>query len=210
MRATLLGLTLIYLSGCTDPADMLETKRKTTATPPGIAPVGDMAGVEPAGKPKPKPAGNGAEVKAKQPATAPPTTHPPQGGQKKSSIIGKMTAKVVDMQKAMKENPNLVIVENKVAGSDPLTVAASAYVSATSRASTANFKHQLDIIKATNGRYPTYAEYTKLAGQLRIEFAMLPPYQMYGYDEKAGGVVILEDKAEKARRYKAAGIPLEK
>ena len=45
--------------------------------------------------------------------------------------------------------------------------------------------------------------------QLKVEVASLPPWQMYGYDAKTGGLVLLEDKGEKIRLYKANNIPIE-
>ena len=126
-----------------------------------------------------------------------------------SSIVGKTTAKVVDAQKALK-NPNIVVVENKVTGNDPFTVAASAYVSMAARASTFGFQRALQLFKATNGRNPTYKEFLKMMKENHVEFAALPPYRMYGYDEKTGGIVILEDKELKAKLYKEHGIPQEK
>ena len=38
---------------------------------------------------------------------------------------------------------------------------------------------------------------------------MLPPYQMYGYNPETGGLVVLEDKAEKIRRYEERGIRID-
>ncbi len=127
---------------------------------------------------------------------------------KPSGIIGKTTAKVVDAQRALK-NPNIVVVENRLQGNDPLTVAASAYVSMASRASTFGFQRALQLFKATNGRNPTYREFVQMMKENRVEFAALPPYQMYGYDAKTGGIVILEDKAKKIELYKKHGIPIE-
>ena len=126
----------------------------------------------------------------------------------KTSIIGKTTAKVVDKNKAMAGNPNLVVVENKLQGSDPVSIAGSAYISMSSRISVLNFQNNLKTWKALNdNRNPTYDEFMQMAKDLR--FAMLPPYQMYGYDDQTGSLVILEDKADKKKRYEAAGIPLD-
>jgi hypothetical protein len=46
--------------------------------------------------------------------------------------------------------------------------------------------------------------------QLNIELAAtLPPWQAYAYDAKTGGIVVIEDKGEKIRLFKANEIPLE-
>jgi len=149
-----------------------------------------------------------------------PTTNPPtdatataaaeQPAAKPSgSIIGKTTGKIVDLAEA-KKNPKIVEVDNKITGSDPLTVSFNAYVAVTSKATALNFKHQMDILKETNdGKYPTFKEAEKLMKQLHIELNALPPYQLYGYDAKTGGLVLLEDKAEKIRLYKLHNLALD-
>ena len=194
MRIFMCALLCVGLAGCDDFNDALNTDRKPVS-PPGVLPADQMHGDDVAADPNPPPAGGAAN-----PAPAAPD---------KSSIIGKTTAKIVDKQKAMAENPELVVVENKVSGSDPLSVAASAYISLTSRASALNFQHGLDLFKAMNDRNPTYDELTAMLKQHGIRLTELPPYQMYGYDAESGAIVILEDKADKARRYKEAGIPLD-
>ena len=126
-----------------------------------------------------------------------------------ASIIGKTTGKIVDLAEA-KKNPKIVEVDNKITGSDPLTASFKAYVSITSRSTALNFKLQMDILKAAgDGDYPTLREAEKLMKGLNLELNALPPYQLYGYDAKTGGLVILEDKAEKIRLYKVNNIPLD-
>ncbi|NOX53682.1 MAG: hypothetical protein GXP27_04450 [Planctomycetes bacterium] len=141
-------------------------------------------------------------------ASKPVAQQAPKATKSRQSIIGKTTAKVVDAQKALK-NPKIVVIENRLKTTDPLTVAASAYVSMAARASTFGFQRALQLFKATNGRNPTYQEFVKMMKENRVEFAALPPYQMYGYDAKTGGIVILEDKAKKIQLYKKHGIPIE-
>ena len=208
MRTLFFGLAVLVCVGCQDFNDALQSQRKPAA-PPGINSTANVDDVQQAGDGANLP--STSQTTTKQATVKQPNVSPATGTiQKKSRqvIIGKTTAKIVDANEFLK-NPKVIVVENKVSGSDPFTIAASAYVSATSRASAANFKRQLDIIKATNGRYPTYGEYMQLATQLRIEFAMLPPYQMYGYDPETGGLVVLEDKAEKIRRYEERGIRID-
>ncbi len=199
-------LIMLYCVGCEDFNDALVSERKPVA-PPGIASAEDVSDVQQVAAGGTIPSANNS---TKQSSEAPPNPSKPTSStqtKRKQSIIGKMTAEVVDAKEARK-NPKIVVVENKISGSDPLTIAATAYVSMSSRISALNFKNQLNIIKATNGRYPTFEEYQKLAQQMRIEFTRLPPYQMYGYDSDTGGLLVLEDKAEKIRRYKQAGIPI--
>ena len=60
--------------------------------------------------------------------------------------------------------------------------------------------------KIVEERNPTHAEFLQAMRDNRVEFTALYPWQMYGYDSQAGTIVILEDGAMKAERYKAAGL----
>ena len=206
MRRVLIGLVLCGVIGCGDFEKAMEAPpRKTVLAPGGIASSGDVSAVQNATS-----GGSAAApVTNAQPAN-PPAAQPAEPAKPSGSIIGKMDGKVVDLAEA-KKNPKIVELDNKVTGSDPLTASFSAYVSITSRASMLNFKHQMDILKETNGgsQYPSFKETQQLMKQLKIEVNSLPPYQMYGYDVKTGGLVHLEDKAEKIRMYKERSIPIE-
>ncbi len=198
--------------GCTDLSE---------GQPPAAAPAAAQApaAVQPAGRPVMAPLGlavtgdiDDVARSGKTPAAANPQPAPAQPAQpqkRTGSILGRTTRKIVDLTEA-KKNPKIVEFDSKVTGSDPLTVSFNAYVSITSRASVLNFKHQMDILKETNdGKYPSFKEAEKLMQQLRIELTELPPWQLYGYDAKSGGIVVLEDKGEKIRLYKANNIPIE-
>lgn len=200
MRSMWCCLAIIGIFGCDDFNQALnEPGRATVTTPTGVASSGDVTSVQNATG-----GGNAAPTASAPAANTPAQTEPPKG-----SIIGKTTSKIVDLAEA-KKNPKVVEVDNKANGSDPLTVTFNAYVSITSRASVLNFKHQMDILKEdNNGKYPTFKEAEKLMKQLNIQLAELPPYQLYGYDAKTGGIVLLEDKGEKIRLYKLNNIPLE-
>ncbi|TXT33133.1 MAG: hypothetical protein FD138_1949 [Planctomycetota bacterium] len=211
MRSLGLCLVVASLIGCDDFDKALnEPARQTVTTPAGIATGSDVSAVQNA-------TGGGTVAPATAPAANPPpaaATDPnaaaavPPAAQK-GAIIGKTTSKIVDLAEA-KKDPKIVEVDKKDLGSDPLTVSFNAYVSITSRASVLNFKHQMDILKAANDdKYPTFKEAEKLMKQLNIQLAELPPYQLYGYDAKTGGIVLLENKAEKIRLYKQNNIPLD-
>jgi hypothetical protein len=208
MKRLWVCLAAAALFGCDDFQKAMDGPgRENVVAPTGIASGGDISAVQgaasggaatpPANTPPVAPAANPGAA-----AAAPPT-------QPSGSIIGKTTGKIVDLAEA-KKNPKLVEVDNKITGSDPLTVSFNAYVSVTSRATALNFKHQMDILKATNDdKYPTFKEAEKLMKQLGLALNELPPYQLYGYDAKTGGLVVLEDKAEKIRLYKERNIPIE-
>ncbi len=135
---------------------------------------------------------------------------PPQPSPANANRIPEVEARLVEWPKAKQQNPNLEVVENKVTGGDPISIAASAYVSLASKRSRLNFQHQLNLLKEINeGNPPTFKQFTDLANQLRIQFQNQPPYRYYGYDTQTGGIVVLEDKAEKKRIYKEKGIPYE-
>ncbi len=176
-------------------------ERKTVLAPTGIASVGDVEAVQNAT------GGNSTRAPAANPQPTP--TQPAQPEKRTGSILGKTTGKIVDLAEVRK-NPKIVEYGSKVTGSDPLTVSFNAYVSITSRASVLNFKHNMDILKETNGgQYPSFQEAQKLMKECNIQLATLPAWQLYGYDAKTGGIVVLEDKGEKIRLYKAKNIPIE-
>ncbi len=118
---------------------------------------------------------------------------------KRPNLMKRKTSEVLDKNKAMAENPNLVEVENKITGKDPLTVSLEAYISASSRINVLNFQHQVDLMRAMNDRPPTYKEIVDLIKKTKMEFNALPDYQKFAYDEKEGKFLILEDPAEKKR-----------
>lgn len=120
--------------------------------------------------------------------------------------IPKVPARIVDSAKALKD-PNIVVADQKIRGNDPLSQAASAYVTVRSRAKVLNLKHAVDLQKTLHGKQPTVEEFVQLLKEHGVEFNPLRPFQMYGYDEKTGTITILENTKEKAAHYKKAGIP---
>lgn len=136
-----------------------------------------------------------------------PGAEKPQNDSKKS-IIHKTTAVVVDAKKTLKD-PDVSVVDGKIKGVDPYTQAGSAYVSMASRVSTLGMQQAIKAHKALNDRFPNYDEYMKMMKENRIQFAELPPYLMYGYDDETGNILVLSDNKKKVQLYKEAGIPLD-
>ena len=101
-------------------------------------------------------------------------------------------AKVVDMSVATKQ-PNLKVVENKISGNDPLSVAASAYVTQRGRVAMMSLQNSMKMFKAMNGKPPPFKEFQEMMKQHNVELSVLPPKRLYGYDPKTGGIVILEN-----------------
>ena len=115
--------------------------------------------------------------------------------------------RLVDMQTEMAKNPNIVVIDNKIQGSDPISALGSAYVTQTSRVQALNMQQNLRIMQAEKGRPLNFAEFEGLVKQLNIQCNKLPPYRMFGYDSKTGEISILEDKAMKKTIYEEKGIP---
>lgn len=157
----------------------------------------------------------GCADRVKEPAAeTPPQAAAPQQApaaepapeQPKKVPITKREARLVDRNKAMQENPALIEVENKITGSDPLTAVAQSYFTIGSRAQVLNLKHNIDIMHAAEGRWPTFSEFQQSLKQHNVQLSALYPYQMYAYDDQTGGLVILEDPEEKRRHYEDAGL----
>lgn len=196
MRFALVGSVLIFgLIGCDD---LNSTPQRTgTVSPPGIAPVGD-ASVQPesAAPVTPVPTAPASPPESATPSAPPstPISQAPVGAG--SSVINQSTKDVVDAKVAL-QNPNIKIVDNKITGSDPLTVTMTAYVSVRSKASMLGFEAALKQFKILEERNPTYDEFIKMMRESKVEFTALYPGQMYGYDSDKGGILILEDSSKK-------------
>jgi hypothetical protein len=145
-----------------------------------------------------KQAAKQAEEKAAQPAPVAPVRPKPADPPRDKGIIGQTTDDVVDYQKAMAENPNLVEVELKAGGSDYLSFLMSAHINVGAKMSMLGMEHQLNIIKNVEGRNPTYSEIMKIMKDNHIKFKMPPSYRKYAYDAKRGVFVVLEDPAKQA------------
>lgn len=196
-----IGLLLIAgLAGCDvrdpakiPPANNAMPARNNVVTPPGVAPVG--FDLQEAGKPAAQPQQQPAAA-AQQPMPQPQAAPVNDG----KGIIGKSTNQVSEMRPLMAQNPNLKIIDNKAAGDDPLTFAASAYVAVRARASMFGLEAALKQHKIVEERNPTYAEFIKMMRDNNVEFTALYAWQVYAYDPVDGRLVILEDSALKPKQ----------
>lgn len=132
-----------------------------------------------------------AEVAQQPPVNPEPVAAPAD----KKGIIGKFTYEVVDYEKAMAENPNLIEIEPKAKGGDYLSFMASAYINVRAQVSMIPMQQELQRIKIVEDRNPTYDEIKKIMKDYQVQFTMLPRYQKYAYDAKKGRFTILEDPA---------------
>jgi hypothetical protein len=126
-------------------------------------------------------------------------------------IFGKTTRELVDKKAAMAANPNLIIKNSNVAGGrDPLRQSDSTYTFAAAFFGSLPLQQYVQHHKALEGRTPTYAEMDAWMKQNPgVKLPLIEQWKMYGYDEEAGTIVILEDTKVKERIYKEKGIPLE-
>jgi hypothetical protein len=147
-----------------------------------------------------------APAAAPQQAAEPGPAADPAPEPPKKVPITKREARLVDKNKAMQENPALIEVENEINASDPFTAVAQSYFTLGSRAQLLNWKHNLDLMHAAEGRWPTFAEFQQSLKQSNVQLNGLYPYQMYAYDDQTGGLVILENPEEKRRHYEDAGL----
>lgn len=145
---------------------------------------------------------------APEPAPANPAPAQAPAAEEKPATVThflKREARFVDKKKAMAENDKLVEVENRINTTNYLSAVAQAYFAAGSSIHLTQLKHQVDLMHATNNRYPTYEEFCELLRQFNIKLGNLYEYQMYAYDEDTGEICILEDRAHMKRIYEAAG-----
>ncbi|WP_166819851.1 hypothetical protein [Thalassoroseus pseudoceratinae] len=136
-----------------------------------------------------------------------PSSHEQAPSAPPRPTIAKEDGRLVDLQAEQAKNPELVIIDNKINASDPISAIGSAYVTQTSRVQALNMQHQLKLMQAEKGRPLNFNEFKDLVKQLNIQFNKLPPYRMFGYDSKTGEIAIIEDKAMKKKIYDEKGIP---
>lgn len=147
-----------------------------------------------------------AEAAARQQAEEAKKAPPPPV---RDGIFGEKTAVVLDVNKAMAENKNLVIKEKGPLGSDPIGQALGAYIDVGARTSTLGMVHAVKVHRAIEERFPTYDEFMKMMTDNGVKFVKLYRWQFYGYNEKDGSIVILEDPVLKNEIRRAAGLPEE-
>lgn len=180
MQRLFIAAVLTLCSGCIDPSSFQTNKSNNGAAP------------------APPP----AAAPAAQPAAA-PVAAAPQG----ENAIPDIDAQIVDKKQALADNPNLVESSNKMNTMDPILAISASYFSAASRAEMLAFQHNIDIWKAANDdRYPTYQEFMDMYRSAHVKFKGLKPWQVYAYDSADGTICILDDRAEKKRRYEASGL----
>ncbi|TWT39674.1 hypothetical protein [Blastopirellula retiformator] len=210
-RIALIVGFLAFLVGCdTEP---IGQRTSGPVAPGGVAPLEGSsaavgAGATPTGPAMtPAPATETPAPATETPAPATETATPPaETKPEPRGVIGKTTAKVVDVHKAL-QDPEIVVAEgSSAAGVDPFSQAGSAYFSAMARVSTLGMQQAVQMKKAVEGRWPTYEEYMQIMKENNVKFAKLRSYEMYGYDDKTGKIMVLTDKRLYNEHLKRSGV----
>lgn len=196
---TLSGLVVLSLSGCTDLSEKPESNREPAVSPGIAAPDGnnlqsDQTTVDSDDADKEKDAAdNAANDTAETDSNA---ADEAKVAKQPKSIIGQTTVKVVDKMTFMQAYPQMKIVDNKLRGSDSLSIAVGAYVSQRARVSVLGMQSALKTHRVLNGRFPTYKEFVKMMSDHKVTFTELPANQVYAYDSKGGNIIVLEEPAK--------------
>ncbi|WP_146118712.1 hypothetical protein [Blastopirellula marina] len=176
-----LSLTVLFF-GCAEPIQPLppsDTADKTPAAETSTTQPGEAA--EPM-TPQPM-----EETTAAQPAPEPAPEPKPKKG-----VIHQTTDQVVDAKEWLKK-PGIEGKNGDIEGVDPFSRAASGYFTLAAQASTLGLQSAIKNYRALNDRYPTYKEFKQMMQENRIEFAKLRWYEIYGYNEDTGKIVVLVD-----------------
>ncbi|RCS40651.1 hypothetical protein DTL42_25110 [Bremerella cremea] len=180
----------VLVMGCAEPIQPLSTPETADSSPApadAASPKGGSSG-ETATAPPSEPGQPMAEETASQPPVVEPAPEP----KPKKGVIHQTTDKVVDAKEWLKKEG----IEGKngdIEGVDPLSRAASSYFTLAAQASTLGLQSAIKNYRALNDRYPTYEEFMKMMRENRIEFAQLRWYEIYGYNEDTGKIMVLVD-----------------
>ncbi|HVJ87675.1 MAG TPA: hypothetical protein VM452_18585 [Caulifigura sp.] len=165
---------------------------------------------KPAAKPE-KPPVPAAPAENAAPAPAPPAA--PAENPAKVSLNERLTTTMVDANKAIAENPKLVVKEkNKMEANDPFTYVSKAYFAGVSTYTMAALKHEVELMKNLDDKfqYPTFEQFSEMLKRNNVKLNGLYRWQVYGYDDKEGAIVILEDQDKKRAEYEKAGLDPDK
>lgn len=184
---TCLSLLTLML-GCVEPIE--DTPIEPNNPPAETTPANNRPSeTEPAPSPM-------EEMPAEQPAEEPPQTEEPKSSEPKKGLIHQTTDEVVDAKEWL-QKPGIEARDGKIEGVDPFSQAASGYFTLAAKASTLGLQQQIQHYKALNGKNPSYDEFMKMMRDNRIEFAKLRWYEIYGYHEDTGNIVVLIDTVAK-------------
>ncbi len=122
---------------------------------------------------------------------------PPVNKPKPLPLAPTFKAKIVEWPQYGQQHPGVVVVDQKVQGGDPLSIAASAYKNLPDRIMMLNFQNEYKTWELLNGRDPKPADLEAMLKRHKLELDKQPKNRFYGFDPKSGALVLLEDKSQK-------------
>lgn len=125
-----------------------------------------------------------------------PAEEPAPEPKPKKGVIHQTTDEVVDVKEWLQKE-GIEARDGNIEGVDPFSQAASGYFTLAARASTLGLQQQVQHYKALNGKFPSYKEFMQMMRDNRIEFAKLRWYEIYGYNEDTGKILVLVDTVAK-------------
>ncbi|MBI1248568.1 hypothetical protein GC197_12105 [bacterium] len=181
-------LSLVLLVGCLKPIELEEPEKKpaSEAQPTSANP----ASTNPAAA-QPAEAAPGQSMPSEPAAETPAEPAKPKKG-----VIHQTTDVVVDAKEWL-QKPGIEARDGKIEGVDPFSQSASGYFTLAAKASTLGMQQQIQHYKALNGKNPSYKEFAQMMRDNRIEFAKLRWYEIYGYNEDTGNILVLVDTVAK-------------
>ncbi|MBA2114747.1 hypothetical protein [Bremerella alba] len=138
----------------------------------------------------------GAPADSKPPMQEKPPAEPAPAPKPKKGLIHQTTDEVVDAKEWLQKQ-SIEARDGKIEGVDPFSQAASGYFTLAAKASTLGLQQAVQHHRALNDKYPTYDEFMKMMRDHRIEFAKLRWYEIYGYNEDTGKILVLVDTVAK-------------
>ncbi|QDU78033.1 hypothetical protein Pan97_51130 [Bremerella volcania] len=185
--AVCLSLTF-FLVGCGEPIANLDQPKdaNNNAVANSEAPPPETASSSPMTE----------QATTETPSEEKPPEEPAPEPKPKKGVIHQTTDEVVDAKEWLKKQ-GIEARDGNIEGVDPFSQAASGYFTLAARASTLGLQQQVQHYKALNGKFPSYKEFMQMMRDNRIEFAKLRWYEIYGYNEDTGKILVLVDTVAK-------------
>lgn len=188
MRFAICLMLSVFLVGCAEPIadlDQPNVANNDTATSPE-APSSETVTPEPMSE----------ATSPETPSNEQPAEEPAPEPKPKKGVIHQTTDEVVDAKEWLKKQ-GIQARDGNIEGVDPFSQAASGYFTLAARASTLGLQQQVQHYKALNDKFPSYKEFMQMMRDNRIEFAKLRWYEIYGYNEDTGKILVLVDTVAK-------------
>lgn len=185
LRLALLFSLTIFLAGCTQPIEPLDKPDTASSSPAAETTDSPNRDSEPM-----------ADAPMEESPAEQPSPEPTPEPKPKKGVIHQTTDQVVDAKEWLKKQ-GIEGKDGDIEGVDPFSRAASSYFTLAAQASTLGLQSAVKNYRALNDRYPTYEEFMQMMRENRIEFAKLRWYEIYGYNEDTGKILVLVDTVAK-------------